>query len=144
MSRVLSLLNLAYRFNVHLLKKPFISSEDKGKERFLKNYAADHIFPLGEEVRRCLPALQGCLNCGLCDTVCDTLAASKRHLHAGPSQLLTCFSRNLPDLHLLEEYLALGEQCGACTDCVGICPADVPLKETAALVGAMVALARKG
>ena len=79
MSKLLSWLNLAYRFNVHLIKKPFVGHE-KGKAMFLDNYRADHIFPLGQEIRTRLPELSRCISCGLCDTVCPNLKAARRHL----------------------------------------------------------------
>lgn len=142
MSRILSILNLAYRFNLHLLKKPF-AADTKGRDQFIDNYRDDHLFPLGQELRRCIPELQGCLACGTCDTVCRPLSAARMHLFAGPSALACSLTRNLPDFHLLEPYLELWQQCEGCHDCEHACPAGVPLKDLAAFAGAVVAVTRR-
>lgn len=53
MKRVLSILNLAYRFNVHLLKKPFAA--DRGLARFLDQYGPEHLLPLSPRRAGCCP-----------------------------------------------------------------------------------------
>jgi ferredoxin len=123
-----SLLNLAYRFNVHLLKKPF-AVDLPGASIFIKLYNQDNLVPLSAEARCRLPAYQGCIGCGLCDTVCPKLQPATRHLFNGPSDLATCLSRNIPDYLLLSSTLELWQECGECTDCENICPTGVPLRE---------------
>jgi succinate dehydrogenase/fumarate reductase-like Fe-S protein len=127
MKRVLSLLNLAYRFNVHLVKKPLTGS--KGLARFLDQYGPEHLLPLSPEARQLLPGLESCINCGLCDTVCERFDAATRHLHNGPSELAVSLTRSLPDYDLIEAHLQAWEGCGACRECEGICPMGVPLRE---------------
>jgi len=136
MSRFISLLNLAYRFNLHMLKKPFLA-DTKGKDLFIANYRDDHLFPMGPELRSMFPELQGCLACGACDAVCNPVSDARRHLFAGPSSLACSITRNLPDYHLLGGYLQQWGSCEGCTDCLHVCPADVPLKELAAFAGAV-------
>ncbi len=133
MSKLLSWINLAYRFNLHMVKKPFVS-EDKGKALFLDNYRADHIFPLTEELRRRLPELSRCISCGLCDTVCPNLRPERRHLFNGPAELASCHTRGLPDYHLLGSSLENWRTCGECMACEEVCPTGMPLKELARLV----------
>jgi len=125
--RVLSLLNLAFRFNIHLVKKPF--SEDGGQTRFLAQYGPERLVPLSAAARRLLPGLEGCVNCGLCDTACGKLDAATRHLFNGPSELAASLTRSLPDYDAIEGHLQAWETCGTCRDCEGICPMEVPLRE---------------
>ena len=110
MSRILSLLNLAYRFNLHQLKKPF-ASDVPGKRRFLESYRADGLVPLDEKARARLPAYEGCLSCGLCDATSAFLLV-RAHLDAWGS-------------------------CAECTRCEAVCPTGVPLRELAAFVRAL-------
>lgn len=132
MSRTLSMLNLAYRFNLHLFRKPF--SEQEGKQRFIENYRQDGIVPLSPEERDRLPRFQRCLSCGLCDTVCENLHSAHRHLFNGPSDLASCLSRNPPDFDFLAHYLQFWTRCGDCRRCESICPAGVPLRQIAEFV----------
>ena len=126
------MINLAFRFVLHMLKKPF--TRRKGKQLFLDNYRADHIFPLPVEVRRRLPELSRCLSCGLCDTVCPNLSAARRHLFNGPSELASCQTRSLPHYHLLGSALENWRACGECRECENICPTSLPLRDLARLV----------
>ena len=127
MKRVLSLLNLAFRFNVHLVKKPFAA--DKGMNRFLDQYGPEHLLPLSAEARRLLPGLESCINCGMCDTVCARFDAATRHLFNGPSELATSLTRSLPDYDAIGGHLDAWEGCGTCRECEAICPMGVPLRE---------------
>lgn len=132
MSKLTSYLNLAFRFNVHLLKKPFTSAQS-GRARFLENYQPDSLHPLPADARHALPSFSGCICCGLCETVCPLLKTSRRHLFNGPVDLPACLSRSLPHYPLLEEHLRTWDQCGECQKCEDICPAGVPLRRLAAL-----------
>jgi heterodisulfide reductase subunit C len=137
MSRVISLLNLAYRFNMHLLKKPFVADRDH-EARFLRHYRDDRLVPLDPQHSLRLPELSRCIGCGLCNGACPRLQASTRHLFNGPADLPGCLSRGLTDAHLLRSYLDLWQQCGDCRDCEHLCPADVPLRELAVLMTALM------
>lgn len=134
MSRVISFLNLAYRFNLHMLRKPVSSARGNAKDRFLQNYADDKLVPLTERQRQRLSAFSRCLCCGLCDTVCENLPASRRHLFNGPSDLACNLSCSMPDFALAGPYLDGWRECGDCTMCEDICPAGVPLREMVAFV----------
>jgi heterodisulfide reductase subunit C len=125
---VLSLLNLAFRFNLHVLKKPFVGS-GPGREAFLEQYGAENLLPLSEEARRILPGLQSCICCGLCDTVCERLEAAERHIYNGPSELAFSLTRNLPAYQWIEQHLQIWQTCGECRACEEVCPAGVPLRE---------------
>ena len=136
MSRVISFLNLAYRFNLHLLRKPFAAAGPPARQTFLANYADDNLHPLSEQGRQQLPRFQRCICCGLCDSVCDNLRATHLHQLGGPSQLASCLSRSLPDYRLLGPVLELWSQCGDCRDCEAVCPSGMPLRELAAFIEA--------
>ena len=134
MSRIISLINLAYRFNVHMLKKPVASARGNARDRFLQNYADDRLAPLTEQQRQQLSRFSRCICCGLCDTVCHNLRASRCHLFNGPSDLACSLGCSMPDFDLPDEYLAQWRACGDCRECEEICPSGVPLRELAAFV----------
>ncbi len=134
MSRIISFLNLAYRFNVHMLKKPVSSARGAARERFLQNYADDRLAPLSPQQRQALSRFSRCVCCGLCDTVCQNLPTSRRHLFNGPSDLACSVGRSMPEFELAGEYLAQWQECGECRECEDICPSGVPLRELAAFV----------
>lgn len=134
MSKLISLINLAYHFNLHMLAKPVSSAWGDAMERFLKNYADDKLQPLTAEQRQNLSTFSRCICCGLCDTVCENLQASERHLFNGPSDLACRESCSMPDFELAAEYLTGWRRCGDCTACEDICPSGVPLRELAAFV----------
>ncbi len=141
MSRLVSYLNLALRFNQHLLRKAFTPGGG-GRERFLASYGDEGLFPLDADQRARMPAFSGCIGCGLCDTACPTLAAAHRQLWAGPSDLASALHRSLPDFSLLGPQLALFAACGDCRACEQLCPQGVPLRELAAAISALAARAR--
>jgi succinate dehydrogenase/fumarate reductase-like Fe-S protein len=119
-----------------MLKKPFIAR--RGKQAFLDNYANDGLLPLPGEQRAQLPNLEGCIACGLCDTVCPRLPAATRHLFNGPSALACSLTRELPAYKLNRAYLELWHECGDCRECESACPAGVPLREVATFTRAMI------
>ena len=139
MSRIISFLNLAYRFNVHMLKKPVSSARGAARERFLQNYADDRLAPLSPQQRQALSRFSRCVCCGLCDTVCQNLPTSRRHLFNGPSDLAGCHTRSLPDYHLLGPSLDNWHTCDRCTHCEDVCPSGVPLRDLARLVTEIMA-----
>ncbi len=134
MSKLVSLLNLAYHFNLHMLAKPVSSAQGDAMERFLRNYAGDKLRPLTADQRARLSTFSRCICCGLCDTVCENLRADRRHLFNGPSDLACCAGCSMPDFELAAEHLAGWRRCGDCEACEDICPAGVPLRELAAFV----------
>ena len=138
MSRIISFPNLAYRFNIHMLKKPVASARGAAKERFLQYYADDRLSPLTAQQRQKLAGFSRCICCGLCDSVCDNLPASRRHYFNGPSDLACNVACSMPDFKLADEYLAGWKACGDCTECEDICPSRVPLREMAAFVDQLI------
>ena len=134
MSRVISMLNLAYRFNLHMIRKPLSAARESARRRFLGYYSPDQLYPLSVEQRRPLSRFNRCICCGLCDTVCANLRAAPRQHFSGPSDLASCLSRNLPAYDLLEDYLRDWQACGDCRACEAVCPSGMPLRELAAFV----------
>lgn len=119
----------------------------RGMEAFIENYLDDRLPPLAPEERSLLVALDGCIACGLCDTVSIEIGRSAgadvKSEFYGPSALPISFSRHPPDFEGLEAYLAHldREDLGRIE---GICPARVPFRQLARMVRQVAERSRAG
>ncbi len=130
MSRLRSILNLAFEFNLHMLRRPFAWSRC-GKEQFLAQYLEDNLIPFTLKEREVLSGFQRCITCGLCDAVCPAPDPLQRHLLLGPSDFPSCFLRHPSEAEPLRPTIELLEQCLECKNCQQVCPQAVPLNDIA-------------
>lgn len=126
MTRLLALLFLGWRAIVlHPLRA--LLAGDRGKQRFLRNYATEALIPYSRADRALLPRFSGCIQCGLCDAVCPLMRQLPPAQWRGPSLFAVAYSRATPELPQLRTPLAHLDRCGACRACQDICPRAVPL-----------------
>jgi succinate dehydrogenase/fumarate reductase-like Fe-S protein len=123
--KIFALLNLAFYFILHFLKKPFVWGR-RGLPAFLENYKKDGIVPLTLEDKQLLRRFSECINCGFCDTACPALQKLPRERFLGPSFIATTFTRSFPDFHATGLDLTL---CAECNECEKVCPNAVPIKD---------------
>jgi len=109
----------------HPLRVLFTPAAQQGKARFLANYAGDGLVPYSPEERVQLPRFGGCINCGVCDTVCPLVGAVAGF--RGPSAVAISYSRATPELRSLRAALGALDLCGDCRLCQDSCPRSVPL-----------------
>jgi ferredoxin len=122
---------LAYRALVaHPLSLLTSRAHERGKARFLANYAPDGLVPLTPAEREALPRAMRCVGCGLCDAVCPLAGKLPAREFQGPSVVALAWSRATPELGHVEASLRrLPMDCGTCRRCEEICPREVPLRE---------------
>lgn len=105
---------------------------EPGFARFLANYRADGITPLGAGFSGQLPSFQQCIACGLCDAHCPIVQGGPRAGFPGPSYLPKTVSRNPIAAVHARGYLAVFDTCGTCRRCEEVCPHSVPIRALAA------------
>jgi len=96
----------------------------EGLERFLDIYLDERLLPYSRPDSELMRALEGCLNCGTCLSVCPVVGAGAGHPYPGPRTVGTSLSRSLP------EFWAAADLAGFCTTCMACeeaCPGDVPV-----------------
>jgi succinate dehydrogenase/fumarate reductase-like Fe-S protein len=113
----------------HPVKNAFKPDDEKGKARFLKNYAPEGLVPYSPEERARLPEYMKCVACGFCDAVCPLLREAPRAAFPGPMRIALAHARATPDLVHVREAVARADACVHCTACQDACPRGVPLKE---------------
>jgi ferredoxin len=131
--RLSSLFALGVHFVLHLLRLPWRRSGE-GERRFLGAYGAEGLWPLTAADRAALPAFDRCIACGLCNAVCEKLAAPRR-LFGGPFAL-AAQARAMPDFGAFSAHAAFDPDCTDCARCESVCPTGVPLRELGRLVAA--------
>ena len=104
-----------------------------GLDGFWARYAPDQIVEYTPEESRLLRRIEGCINCGLCQAVCEvqrSLAAAPQEF-AGPRSIATCLSRSPVDFSAASDTIYYCTMCGACE---AVCPAGVPTPEIVAMI----------
>jgi Fe-S oxidoreductase len=144
--RFLSMANLGVHFWMHMLAKPFVSGQSRGRKRYDRNYAADRLIPFTHEEFERLEAYERCLNCGLCDAACLQARGlglglwavegrkDKPDFRYAPGLVPAGISRSQPQFHAGVELAAMLEACRDCRRCEQSCPGSVPVLEIGALV----------
>jgi succinate dehydrogenase/fumarate reductase-like Fe-S protein len=127
-TRLFALLLLGLRaLLLHPLAQLFRLPEQKGKQRFLSNYAPEALVPMTAFDRAALPRFSGCVNCGLCDAVCPLVGRAELQDWRGPSLFAIAYSRATPELPHLRAVIGTLDACGLCHACQDVCPRAVPL-----------------
>jgi len=99
----------------------------RGLEAFHESYREDRLPALTPEERALLDAFDGCIACGLCDTLARPPERSDPAGLPGPSALPNSVSRHPPDYDVLGPYLArLDREDLARME--AICPSRIPLR----------------
>lgn len=127
MSRTTALARLAAAYAGHQLRRRLPARRrGDGLAAVLATYRPDGLLPLTRQERERLPALSGCINCGLC-----ALAAAR----LGGVRLPDLAGAYLRPYPLLRE--AASDLAGPGPDFAAAsaaCPVGVPLEEVAAMV----------
>lgn len=105
----------------------------RGLDAFLDNYREDRLPPLTPEELHLLARVDGCLACGLCDTLARPAERDDAAGLPGPSALPSSVSRHPPDYDVLGRFLTRVE-AEDLDRMEAICPGRVPLRRLAQLV----------
>ncbi|MBI2981660.1 MAG: hypothetical protein HYY44_05140 [Deltaproteobacteria bacterium] len=125
---MLNTLKVSLYLGSHLLWRLFkkgLGRKSPGLKDFLSFYKNDFIIPYRLEDKN--PALERCLLCGLCDSLCPALKVDSGKKILGPS-FFPMIARSVPAfLSSLPENF--DEGCQGCQGCEAICPERVPIKK---------------
>ena len=128
--------NLAYHAIKTVARRLF--GQRRGLDAFLELYREDRLPPLTAEERSLLASFDGCLACGLCDTLARPADRGDPAALPGPSALPLSVSRHPPDYDVLEAYLSRLDQEDLAR-MEAICPSRIPLRRLARAVRDVVA-----
>ena len=133
MGRLHALVLLAWALLRSLLA-PLLGTR-RGLADFRRSYAPDRLPPLTPDERRGLPALTGCIACGLCNVGEGDRIARSGGIYAGVMDLMLASSRNMPDFDVAaRSFDAVGDDRLA--ELEARCPGRVPMRRLAAFVRA--------
>ncbi|MCL2449364.1 MAG: hypothetical protein FWD17_10475 [Polyangiaceae bacterium] len=136
MGRLHALVLLAWAL-VRSLLAPFFGAR-RGLREFRQSYAADRVPPIGPDERRILPALGGCIACGLCNVGEGNAIVQSQGAYAGVMDLMLASSRSMPDYDAaVRSFDAVGDARLRVLEAQ--CPARVPMRKVAAFVRAKAA-----
>ncbi len=124
----LSIANLGAHLALHFLSRlvnPRLTSVDQS-ERFLELYRADHIWALDGDWAKLRYNAMSCINCNLCDQVCESLRVVSLDEFDGPRAIASSALRDLPDIWTAAEFLPY---CLRCARCEIVCPQGVPIAD---------------
>lgn len=120
---------LAMLFFGHLFFRALFFWMPKGDSaRFLTNFRSDGIFPIGESERSQMASYQRCQACSLCTFSCTAVKNGTAPAAFEPKYLMLGPGRSS---HESEFFLEEWVPCTECTECVVLCPNDVPIHEMA-------------
>lgn len=130
-SKLTAYANLGWHAFLTMGRRTF--GERRGLSAFLEAYREDRLPPLTAEERGLLRRFDGCLSCGLCDTVARPADRDATDGLPGPSALPASVSRHPPDYDVLGAYLARmeGEDLVRMEQ---ICPARVPFRRLVQMI----------
>jgi hypothetical protein len=128
MSRLGSLARLAAAYAVHQVRRRVLrrGRGGGGAERVLAVYASDRLRPLTPAEREQLPAMSGCINCGICALVAGRVGWVRL------PDLASGYLRHYP--LLADSGSDLEGEEGDLAAAAAACPVGVPLEEVAAMV----------
>lgn len=126
MSRSASLARLAVAYVRHQARRRFAGPKSGGAAALLDAYAADRLLPLTPAEREMLPAVAGCINCGLCALVAGRVGGLL------PSDLAAAYLRDYPALGAVAGEAApagalTAEAMASLAAAAAACPTGVPL-----------------
>jgi hypothetical protein len=100
----------------------------RGLEAFRESYAKDRLPAVLPDERRFLPALSGCIACGLCDEGEGARIAASGGRYGGVMDLMLASSRSMPDYDAAAlSFEAIGDERLAQLE--GRCPVRVPMRK---------------
>jgi succinate dehydrogenase/fumarate reductase-like Fe-S protein len=134
-------INLAYRFNRHVLTRLPLRwlRGSRDYERFVGAVAGEGYLPLTEVERDAMPAFMRCIHCGLCALACPALAEAPMSAWNEAWSFVAGESRAIDRAALAAAGLS---PCARCDECTAICPVGVPITLLAATVTRIAADAR--
>ncbi|MBV9945234.1 MAG: hypothetical protein JOZ69_00110 [Myxococcales bacterium] len=136
MGRLHALLILAWAL-VRSLVAPLVGAR-RGLADFRRSYAADRLPPVSPDERAGLPAMSGCIACGLCDLGEGARIAASAGAYRGVMDLMLASSRSMPDYDAAaRSFEAVGDDRLA--ELEARCPTRVPMRRVAAFVRAKAA-----
>lgn len=127
-----ALLLLGSNFFMHVVSRVTFTYDRGGERRFRANFDHQGLLSVDGRGRELLPAWQRCVACGLCDAVCpELLGGVAEGRFVGPQAVASGMVRDLStQAHNAEELQALA-RCEGCTECEGMCPVGIPLRDLA-------------